>query len=105
MQPQFRLLVGTLVLLCVFSAGACTEDLEALKTQAAQGDAAAQNNLGQMYDKGQGVGQDDGEALKWYRRATDPGHGLACVGLAIMYDKGWGVAQDEVCERVLSQVF
>ena len=35
---------------------------------AEQGGAEAQNNLGHMYDKGEGVAQDYKEAEKWYRR-------------------------------------
>src|SRR5881227_252799 len=35
------------------------------------GSAAAQNNLGSMYERGQGLPQDYGEALKWYRKAAD----------------------------------
>ena len=34
---------------------------------AAQGNAAAQNNLGWMYENGQGVPKDYDEAVKWYR--------------------------------------
>ena len=38
-----------------------------------QGYAAAQFNLGIMYDEGQGVPQDYAEALKWYRKAAEQG--------------------------------
>ena len=34
---------------------------------------AAQFNLGQMYEKGEGVGQDREEAVKWYREAAGQG--------------------------------
>ena len=37
-----------------------------------QGDAAAQNRLGVMYDNGQGVAQDSVEAVKWFRQAGRP---------------------------------
>ena len=40
---------------------------------AEQGDAAAQYNLGLMYDNGQGVPQDYAEAVKWYRLAAEQG--------------------------------
>ena len=40
---------------------------------AEQGDAQAQNNLGLMYDAGQGVPQVNAEALKWYRLAAEQG--------------------------------
>ena len=40
---------------------------------AEQGYAAAQYNLGLMYEYGQGVPQDYREALVWYRKAADQG--------------------------------
>ena len=40
---------------------------------AEQGFAAAQSNLGDMFNKGWGVPQDDAEAAKWYRRAAVQG--------------------------------
>jgi uncharacterized protein len=39
-----------------------------------QGDANAQGNLGFMYDGGEGVPEDDVEAVKWYRLAADQGY-------------------------------
>ena len=58
------------------------------------GDAYAQNNLGVMYDKGEGVLQDDSEAVKWYRRAAEAGDAVAQNNLGAMYGKGEGVLQD-----------
>ena len=63
---------------------------------AEQGNASAQFNLGNMYDNGQGVKQDDVEAVKWYRQAAGQGHALSQLGLGLMYDKGRGVKQDDV---------
>ncbi|MCK9681056.1 tetratricopeptide repeat protein, partial [Haemophilus influenzae] len=40
---------------------------------AEQGYAKAQFNLGVMYAKGQGVKQDDFEAVKWFRKAAEQG--------------------------------
>src|SRR5437868_13098425 len=36
-----------------------------------QGNAAAENNVGWLYENGFGVTQDDAEALKWYHRVAD----------------------------------
>jgi TPR repeat protein len=50
---------------------------EALKwyhKAADQGEARAQANLGFMYNKGQGVTQDNIEAIKWYQKAAIQGH-------------------------------
>ena len=43
------------------------------RSLADQGDARAQNNLGMMYDTGQGVLENYNEAAKWFRRAADQG--------------------------------
>jgi len=59
-----------------------------------QGDAVAQNNLGSMYDVGEGVTEDDAEAVKWYRKAADQGHVSAQYRLGYMYEEGQGVPQD-----------
>ena len=42
--------------------------------KAAQGDAEAQYNLGLMYDKGEGVPEDDAEAVRWYQKAAAQGN-------------------------------
>ena len=39
-----------------------------------QGDEYAQNSLGVMYENGEGVPQDDKQAVKWYRKAADQGY-------------------------------
>ena len=61
---------------------------------AEQGNAAAQNSLGWMYYKGQGVPQDDKAAEQWYRRAAEQGDADAQSNLGVMYVKGQGVPQD-----------
>jgi uncharacterized protein len=59
-----------------------------------QGYAAAQNNLGVMYDQGQGVPQDYAQALHWYRQAAKQGHAGAQYNLGVLYHHGRGVPQD-----------
>ena len=61
-----------------------------------QGNAKAQYNLGVMYDNGEGVPQDDAEAVKWYRKATEQGYAKAQNNLGLMYYNGEGVSQDYV---------
>src|SRR5262245_37135735 len=58
------------------------------------GDARAQASLGVMYDKGRGVVQDFGQALKWFRRAADAGEARGVCSVGSMYDRGRGVPQD-----------
>ena len=50
---------------------AVADSVEDTRAKAEQGDAAAQFHLELMYDNGQGVPQDDGEAVKWLRKAAD----------------------------------
>jgi TPR repeat protein len=47
-----------------------------------------------MYAKGLGVGQDDAEAVIWFRKAAEQGHAQAQYNLGWMYANGQGVAQD-----------
>ncbi len=61
---------------------------------AEQGFAAAQYNLGVMYDNGQGVRQDDAQAVQWYRKAAEQGIAEAQYNLGVMYDNGQGVRQN-----------
>ena len=61
-----------------------------------QGDAEAQHSLGLMYKRGQGVPQDDVEAVKWLRKAAEHGHAGAQHGLGLTYTRGQGVPQDDV---------
>ena len=57
--------------------------------------AQAQFNLGMMYENGQGVRQDDAEAVKWYRLAAEQGYAPAQSNLGVMYENGQGVRQDD----------
>ena len=71
------------------------EDLASLITKADHGDAVAQHNLGLKYHTGEGVPQDDEEAVRWYRLAADQGLAVAQSMLSFMYATGRGVPQDD----------
>ena len=49
-----------------------------------------------MYDDGDGVSEDDAEAVKWYRKAAEQGHARAQLFLGAMYTDGDGVPEDYV---------
>ena len=68
---------------------------ELRKLLAEQGDASAQYYLGNMYNDGQGVPEDDKEAVKWYRLAAEQGDANAQYNLGFMYDEGYGVPEDD----------
>ncbi len=85
--------IALLLLLCspVFSQ---TPDLDEARRLAAQGDAEAQTNLGVMYANGEGVPQNDAEAVKWSRLAAAQGYAIAQYNLGVMYANGAGVSQN-----------
>ena len=60
------------------------------------GDAEAQYRLGEMYDWGNGVEEDDAEAVKWHRLASEQGNAVGQNKLGWMYEKGGGVEQDYI---------
>ena len=53
-----------------YNRGDYTTALELFRPIAEQGNASAQYNLGFMYANGEGVPEDDAEAVKWYRLAA-----------------------------------
>ena len=59
-------------------------DFDETKALADQGDAIAQYNVGFMYDTGNGVPENDAEAVKWYRKAADQGLAKAQFNLLIL---------------------
>ena len=63
---------------------------------AEQGYAGAQFNLGVMYENGDGIKQDDFEAVKWYRKAAEQGYANAQSNLGAAYSAGRVVRQDDV---------
>jgi TPR repeat protein len=61
---------------------------------AEQGYAAAQSNLGYMFENGKGVPKDNKTAVKWYRLAAE-GYADAQFNLGVMYYNGKGVPKDD----------
>jgi TPR repeat protein len=57
---------------------------------AAVGIAEAKNALGVMYSQGQGVEQNDREAVRLFQDAARDGYALAMYNLGTMYEKGRG---------------
>ena len=79
--------------------------MQGFRVHAEQGNAEAQFNLGQMYDRrsrrittglGMDVSKDKAEAVKWYRKAAEQGHAQGQYELGQMYDLGMlGVPKDK----------
>ena len=64
------------------------------RARAEKGEAAAQSELGLMYDLGQGVAQNYAEAVKWLRKAAEQGHPGAQLLLGLHCQNGDGIRQD-----------
>lgn len=71
-----------------------TEAIKWYRIAAEQGDAEGQNNLGVMYENGNGVAKDYTEAAKWYRKAAEQGDYIGQYNLGVLYENGYGVTQD-----------
>ncbi|GGO86181.1 hypothetical protein GCM10011348_36430 [Marinobacterium nitratireducens] len=70
------------------------KELETVEPRASEGDARAQNRLGEMYEFGYGVDRNPLEAYNWYRRAADQGLVSAMHNIGRCYNFGTGVEQD-----------
>lgn len=77
-----------------YQAGDYEKALAILGPLAEAGNSHAQVALGIMYDYGQGVEQDDEEAMKWYIRAAEQGIPLVQHDVGVKYFQGLGVEQD-----------
>jgi len=77
-----------------FAGSSYGQDFDETKLLAEQGDAVAQFALGLMYYNGEGVPENDAEAVKWYRLAAEQGHASAQFNLGSMYELGDGVPQN-----------
>lgn len=59
------------------------------------GDAEAQTNLGEIYERGgNGIDADFESASMWYRQAADQGYSRALFNLGTLYEQGRGVPRD-----------
>jgi len=77
--------VGELSSLCVMT-----------RATAEAGDVDAQYYLGWMYANGEGVPEDDAQAVRWHRKAAEQGLAIAQNNLGWMYASGEGVPEDDV---------
>ena len=66
-----------------------------------QGHAQARSNLGEMYEKGEGVPQSYISAITLYRQAAEQGNSSAQYNLGSMHYSGKGVSKDAVLSYVL----
>ncbi|MEA3410001.1 MAG: caspase family protein [Pseudomonadota bacterium] len=62
--------------------------------QAQEGNADAQNYVGEIYEKGLGIEADYMIAANWYRKAAEQGNTRAQINLGYLYESGLGVPRD-----------
>jgi len=67
-----------------------------LRAAAEQGFSDAQALLGQVLLDGQGIAQDQAEALVWFQRAAESGHVMAINMVGRCLENGWGAPADPV---------
>jgi hypothetical protein len=97
---KYLVSVSLLVFFLLPVAWGQTPDFESTRTLADQGYAFAQYNLALKYDNGEGVAENDTEAVKWCRLAADQGFAFAQYNLGYMYSQGEGVPQNDVMAYV-----
>jgi len=90
--------VAILLLLAGFMGlGAAQEriNVDDLKVRSQAGDKTATRELAEMYYLGRGgVGQDFGEAARWYEQLAKQGDARAQASLGLMYARGYGVEKN-----------
>ena len=65
-------------------------------TAAEAGEAEAQNNVGEIYERGLGTEPNFEAALIWYQKAADQGYAPALFNLGTLYEQGKGVPADKL---------
>jgi hypothetical protein len=63
---------------------------------AKQGDAEAQVNVGEIFEKGLGTEPNYALAAEWYRKAAMQGNTRGAINLGYLYEKGFGIEKNTV---------
>lgn len=94
-----RIIIFVLLMLPTISFAQTLEfdftDFDSTKSSAEQGDANAQYFLGIRYDYGNGIPENDAEAVKWHRLAAEQGLSIAQYSLGLRYDNGDGIPEND----------
>lgn len=72
------------------------EDPKRMQGRAILGEAESQFKLAQKYAIGDGVKENNAEAVKWYLKAAEKGHPKAALNMSRLYFTGEGLEQDDV---------
>src|ERR1051326_5967343 len=71
-----------------YTVGDYATALKEWRALAEQGDASAQNNLGVMYENGQGLPKNYEQAHVWYQQAAEQGLPSAQANIGVLYENG-----------------
>ena len=74
-----------------YARGDCLTARDIWQKLAERGDAQAMNNLGVLYDRGQGVEPDTGRALYWFAQSAKAGHPSGMSNYGRMLEQGRGM--------------
>ena len=91
-----KILSAAVLFVALSQAAVGQTDFEKTKQLAEQGVISAQYKLGLMYGYGNGITQNNREAVRWYAVAAEQGHAKAQYNLGLMYSKGNGVSVNHV---------
>jgi uncharacterized protein len=83
-----------------YKAGDYATALRLMRPLAERGNAPAQQVLGAIYYKGEGVPKDFAAAASWYCKAAEQGIADAQAQLGFMYGLGLGVPEDQAAAAV-----
>ncbi len=92
------IIISTLLFFNCISLFSADENLSFEETQkkAEQGDAVAQNDLGDCYYDGKGTAKDQANAFEWYMKSALQGNALAQHHVGRCYRYGVGTVKDEI---------
>jgi TPR repeat protein len=85
-----RRCVGGVVAVLLMSGVALAQtptDIATLRVRANAGDADAQTSLAIAYFNGEGIPQDDAQAMLWFRKAAEQGDADAQFNLGAIYER------------------
>jgi TPR repeat protein len=80
--------------LMAYKAGDYAKAMSELQPAATQGNASAEKTLAKMYAIGQGVKEDDAQAIAWWTKAAEAGDAEAQWEMGLQYHSGQRVKRD-----------
>lgn len=92
MKILFYLL--TITLITALNASTADERKASFEEACDEGNTLSCYNMGVMYDRGDGIEEDDVKALDFYIKACDKDYLQSCSRAAVLYEEGKGIKED-----------